>query len=1080
MKTSIIEVRDMLSVLGVVGVEKRIGEVPGVKSVTVNFAAGSATVRYDETRLNVADIKSAVRQRGYASTGEFLPTDPGEHKPARQSVIAPTPQAVPGTASTPETALPKASMVVPAPVVPPEDQQLDKSATGALAPIPQPAVAKAGRSDDPSVKDSDEVATALGADLENGLTAQEASRRLLEYGSNELRSAPQRPAWRRVLAHFQDPLVYLLLAAIAIALVAWVIEGTKGWPVDAIVIAAVVLLNGVLGYVQEARAQDAVAALARMTAVTSAVMRDGQVLRVPSAELVRGDLLVLGEGDAVGADARLVQTTSLRVQEASLTGESEAVLKDAATLPEAAALGDRLDMVFKGTAVAQGTGRAVVTATGMDTEMGSIAEMLEATAEEPTPLEKEVGRLGRMLGIAVVIIAIVVVGTILLISDIRSAADVMHVLLLGVSLAVAAVPEGLPAILSVVLALGVQRMAKHNAIVKKLSSVETLGSASVIASDKTGTLTRGEMTIVRVMTASGGTDVTGVGYAPEGRVEQEGAELAAGPLRDENIAVLSGGSLAGDADLRQGAGGKWEIHGDPTEAAFLVAERKLGPADIRQAREQRFKRIGEIPFTSERKMMSTIEIDHDHGDEVVVITKGAPDVLLERCTRLRVGMDLVDLDDAWRARILADVDTLSDAALRTLAVAYRPLSPGEDPQVTESLERNLIFAGTVGIIDPPRQEAAAAIREALRAGIRVIMITGDHPRTAARIATDLGIVAAGAPALTGFELDALDDAAFAEAVRNTSVYARVAPKHKLRIVDALQADGNIVAMTGDGVNDAPALKAADIGVAMGVTGTEVTKEAAKMILVDDNFATIVEAVREGRGILDNIRKFLRYLLTGNMGEVLTVFLGVVGAGVIGLTGTEGGAGSALVLPLLATQILWINLVTDSWPALAMGVDPPTDDVMAKAPRRSNDRVIDARMWAGVIQIGAVIAVATLLTIDIYLPGGLIEGTHDLANARTAGFTVLVFAHLFNAFNARSDTVSAFTHLFVNPWLWGAIALSILLQVAVVNLGFLNLAFGTVPLAFDQWLVCIAMASVVLPYSELRKLVSRAWSRRDGT
>ena len=1058
MKTSIIEVRDMLSVLSVVGVEKRIGEVPGVKSVTVNFAAGSATVRYDEARLNVADIKSAVRQRGYP----------------------PTPQAVPGTASAPETALPKASMVVPAPVVPPEDRQPDNAAARAPVPIPQPAVAKAGRSDDPSVKDSDEVATALGADLENGLTAQEASRRLLEYGPNELRSAPQRPAWRRVLAHFQDPLVYLLLAAIAIALVAWVIEGTKGWPVDAIVITAVVLLNGVLGYVQEAKAQDAVAALARMTTVTSAVMRDGQVLRVPSADLVRGDLLVLGEGDALGADARLVQTTSLRVQEASLTGESEAVLKDAATLSKAAALGDRLDMVFKGTAVAQGTGRAVVTATGMDTEMGAIAEMLEATAEEPTPLEKEVGRLGRMLGIAVVIIAIVVVGTILLISDIRSAADVMHVLLLGVSLAVAAVPEGLPAILSVVLALGVQRMAKHNAIVKKLSSVETLGSASVIASDKTGTLTRGEMTIVQVMTASGGTDVTGVGYAPEGRVEQEGAELAAGPLRDENIAVLSGGSLAGDADLRQGAGGKWEIHGDPTEAAFLVAERKLGPADKRQAREQRFKRIGTIPFTSERKMMSTIEIDHHHSDEVVVITKGAPDVLLERCTRLRVGMDLVDLDDAWRARILADVDTLSDAALRTLAVAYRPLGPGEDPQVTESLERNLIFAGTVGIIDPPRQEAAAAIREALRAGIRVIMITGDHPRTAARIATDLGIVAAGAPALTGFELDALDDAAFAEAVRNTSVYARVAPKHKLRIVDALQADGNIVAMTGDGVNDAPALKAADIGVAMGVTGTEVTKEAAKMILVDDNFATIVEAVREGRGILDNIRKFLRYLLTGNMGEVLTVFLGVVAAGVIGLTGTEGGAGSALVLPLLATQILWINLVTDSWPALAMGVDPPNEDVMAKAPRRSNERVIDARMWAGVIQIGAVIAVATLLTIDIYLPGGLIEGTHDLANARTAGFTVLVFAHLFNAFNARSDTVSAFTHLFVNPWLWGAITLSILLQVAVVNLGFLNLAFGTVPLSFDQWLVCIAMASVVLPFSELRKLVNRAWDRRDGT
>jgi P-type Ca2+ transporter type 2C len=486
-------------------------------------------------------------------------------------------------------------------------------------------MAKAGRLDDPSVKNADEVATALGADLNNGLTSPEASRRLGQDGPNELRSAPRRPTWRRVLSQFQDPLIYLLLAAVAIALVAWVIKGLVGWPVDAIVIATIVLLNGVLGFVQEAKAQDAVAALARMTAATSAVLRDGQVLRVPSAELVRGDLLVLGEGDAVGADARLVQTTSLRVQEASLTGESEAVLKDAATLPKAAALGDRLDMVFKGTAVAQGTGRAVVTATGMDTEMGSIAEMLEATAEEPTPLEKEVGRIGRMLGIAVVIIAVVVVGTILLMSNIRSATDVMDVLLLGVSLAVAAVPEGLPAILSVVLALGVQRMAKHNAIVKKLSSVETLGSASVIASDKTGTLTRAEMTIVRVMTASGGTHVTGVGYAPQGRVEHEGTELAAGPLRDENIVVLSGGSLAGNADLRQGAGGEWVIHGDPSEAAFLVAERKLG---VTERRERRFERIGEIPFTSERKMMSTIELDHEHDDEVVVITKGAPEVLL--------------------------------------------------------------------------------------------------------------------------------------------------------------------------------------------------------------------------------------------------------------------------------------------------------------------------------------------------------------------------------------------------------------------------------------------------------------------
>lgn len=939
---------------------------------------------------------------------------------------------------------------------------------------------------DASVMEADAVAAALSVDVEAGLSAQEAASRLAQHGPNELRAAPPVPAWRRVLAQFQDPLIYLLLAAVAVALVAWWVEGTdaqgRGWPVDAIVIAAVVLLNAVIGHVQEAKAQNAVAALAKMTAATAAVLRDGKPQRVPSAELVRGDVLVLAEGDAVGADARLFQATALRVQEAALTGESEAVLKATATLPQPAALGDQLDMVFKGTAVAQGTGRAVVTATGMDTQMGQVAALLEATAEEPTPLEKEVARIGRTLGMAVVVIALVVVGTILLISEIRNTADVVHVLLLGVSLAVAAVPEGLPAILAVVLALGVQRMAKHHAIVKNLSSVETLGSASVICSDKTGTLTRSEMTIERVMTASGDTHVTGVGYAPEGKVHQgeqagqtERPDLVEGPLRDETIVVLSGGSLAGNADLRRTAGGEWEIHGDPTEAAFLVAERKLG---VTERRERRFERVGEVPFTSERKLMTTIERDHEHAHEpdqaLVAITKGAPDVLLGRCTQVRVGMEVVALDEALRARLLADVDTLTDAALRTLAVAYRPLAQGEDQANVEALERDLIFVGTVGMIDPPREEAAVAIREARRAGIRVVMITGDHPKTAARIAADLGIVDAGSPALTGAEIDALDEAAFAEAVRKTSVYARVAPAHKLRIVDALQADGNIVAMTGDGVNDAPALKAADIGIAMGVTGTEVTKEAAKMILADDNFATIVEAVREGRAILDNIRKFLRYLLSSNMGEVLTVFLGVVGAGVIGLKSTEAGADGTVVLPLLATQLLWINLITDSAPALAMGVDPPTDDLMARKPRHMNERLIDTRMWASVIQTGVVIAVVSLLTMDFYLPGGLIAGTGDLTTARTAGFTVLVFTSLFTCFTARSDTTSAFANLFANPWLWGAVSLSLVLQVAVVHLPFLNIAFGTAPLALDQWLVCSAMASVVLIYSEGQKVLRRSW------
>jgi magnesium-transporting ATPase (P-type) len=832
--------------------------------------------------------------------------------------------------------------------------------------------------------------------------------------------------------------------------------------VDASVIALIVVLNAILGYVQEAKAESAVAALARMTAVTSSVLRDGRLARVPSAELVRGDLLVLGEGDAVGADGRLMQAAALRVQEASLTGESEAVLKDAATLPAAAALGDRRDMVFKGTAVAQGTGHAIVTATGMHTEVGAIAGMLEAAKDEPTPLQKEVARIGRMLGIAVVAIAAVVMAALLLISDIRGPADLITVLLLGVSLAVAAVPEGLPAILSVVLALGVQRMARRNAIVKSLSSVETLGSASVICSDKTGTLTRSEMTLQRVMTASGSTRVTGVGYAPHGRVEHEHGALDEGPLLAEDIVVLSGGSLASNARLQRTAEGVWQVVGDPTEAAFLVAERKLG---VTERRERRFERVREIPFTSERKMMSSIERDYEHGGELVLISKGAPDVLLSRCTRVRRGMEVAALDEALRTRILAEVDALSDAALRTLAVAYRPLAPGEDP-AGENLERDLIFAGTAGIIDPPREEAAVAIREAQRAGIRIVMITGDHPRTAARIGADLGIAQSGGQALAGAQLDRLDDAAFAEAVRHTSVYARVAPAHKMRIIDALQADGHIVAMTGDGVNDAPALKAADIGIAMGLTGTEVTKQAARMILADDNFATIVAAVREGRAIFSNIRKFLRYLLSSNMGEVLTVFFGVVLAGTIGLT----GGGEAVVLPLLATQILWVNLITDSGPALAMGIDPPVGDVMARPPRRRDERVIDARMWIGVLEAGLVMAAATLLTLDLYLPGGLIEGARELDNARTAAFTVLVFAQLFNCLNARSETASAFRGLFANSWLWGALAVSALLQVAVVHVPLLNLAFGTAPLAPDQWLVCVAMGSAVLWFGELRKLL----------
>ncbi|WP_187326470.1 cation-translocating P-type ATPase [Pseudomonas lini] len=917
----------------------------------------------------------------------------------------------------------------------------------------------------PHLEDVGTIARELDTDICLGLSNAQAQARLNRDGPNELRVQPVKPAWHYLLAQFQDPLVYLLLVAVAITLAIWLLSDSRDWPVDALVITLIVLANAFLGFFQETRSQRAVAALAKLTQTSSSVIRDGALARISSEQLVIGDLLVLAEGDSVGADARLIQANALQVLEASLTGESEAVSKNTTCSSAEVPLAERSNMVFKGTAIAQGTGLGVVTAVGMATEVGAIAHLLDVTPEEVTPLQKEVRAIGRMLGIAVLLIAAVVVAAVLMLTDVHTVDDVLRVLLLGVSLAVAAVPEGLPAVLSLVLAFGMLRMARNKAIIKRLSSVETLGSASVICTDKTGTLTRSEMTIQQTMTASGKGVVSGVGYAPQGQIHHQDLPMIGGPVHSENVLLLRGGSLAGNAALAQQEDGTWVIQGDPTEGAFLVAERKLdAPARSRE----RFERVAEIPFTSDRKMMSALVIDHERNDERLLISKGAPDVLLQHCTHVQVGMDVVPLTDDLRAKAVADVNELSGAALRTLSVAYRPLAPEEDVAGGPSLETALVFIGTVGISDPPREEVAPAIAEARRAGIRIIMITGDHPRTAARIAEDLGIIQAGAGALTGADLDKLDDAALAEAVKSTSVYARVAPSHKLRIVDALQAQGHVVAMTGDGVNDAPALKSADIGIAMGITGTEVTKQAGKMILADDNFATIVLAVREGRGILDNIRKFLRYLLSSNMGEVLTVFLAVVGAGIIGLVDEKGG----IILPLLATQILWINLITDAAPAIAMGLDPHSEDVMTRSPRKPTDRIIDTNMWSGVLQVGLVMALASLLTVDWMLPGGLIPGNESLVQARTACFTVLVLAQLFNALSARSESASAFIGLFANQWLWGAIVLAMTLQIAVVHWSPLNRAFGTSALTLSQWGLCFAMASAVFWFSELRKLVLR--------
>jgi len=928
---------------------------------------------------------------------------------------------------------------------------------------------------DPSLTEETDVAGALGVDPALGLTTAEAADRLGVGGPNIIRRVEPERAWRRLLRQFRDPLVLLLLAAVVVAVFAWWVDGATGLPVDALVISAIVLADAVIGYVQESRAADAVAALAELTAPTATVLRDRRLVTVPAATVVVGDVLSLAEGAAVAADARLVTATGLRVQEASLTGESAAVDKCPDALDHPTVPGDRVNMTFAGTAVVEGVGLAVVTATGMDTEMGSIARLLESTESEPSPLQREIAAVSRGIGAAVLAIAVVVMAAVALVDGVDSLDDVVTVLLFGVSLAVAAVPEGLPAILTLVLAIGVRAMARRQAIVKRLHSVETLGSATVVCSDKTGTLTRGEMTLRVVLTPTGTVELSGAGYRPDGAVRvvthRDGMMTDAAVL-EAAARVLVGGVLANNAQL-DASSGQWRVEGDPTEASFLVAAAKLDGVGERAAA---YERLGEVPFTSQRRMMSVLVVDPT--GRRVLVTKGAPDVVLRRCSAVLTAGTVRALGSGHAGRCLADVDDLSAQGYRVLAVAYRVLGPEEDGLAAADLpEDRLVYAGAVGIVDPPREEAIEAVAQARRAGLRVVMLTGDHPRTGAAVAADLGIVGRSASAVAGTELDDLDDAALADLVGHTSVFARVAPEHKLRIVRALQSRGHTVAMTGDGVNDAPALKAADIGIAMGIAGTEVSKDAAAMVLGNDDFATIIAAVRQGRLIVDNITKFLRYLLSSNMGEVVTVIAGIVLGGALGLTG--GGGNGEIVLPLLATQILWINLVTDAAPALALGVDPEIDDVMARPPRPSTARLLDRPMWTTILWAGLVMGGSTLLAIDACLPGGLVQGSADLATARTAGFTTLVLAQLFNLLNTRSATSSALRHLLVGRWLWAAVALGVVLQVAVVEVPVLATAFGAVPLSGRTWLMCVALASVVLWVGELVKVVRRGRLRRSG-
>ena len=914
----------------------------------------------------------------------------------------------------------------------------------------------------------EEIVATLETDEQQGLSREEVAARLERFGANELATEPPIPAWRRFLAQFEDMLVILLIVATAISAGLWVLERDTALPYEALAIFAVVILNATMGYVQESRAEAAAAALQALSAAHATVVRDGERHRVPATGLVPGDVILIEEGDTIPADARVIESSSLQTAEASLTGESVPVSKRAHTLPDAAAVGDRDNMVFSSTAATYGHGRAIVTATGMHTEMGRIAGLLKSTQEEATPLQRELDRTGRLLGLVVVVIAVVMIAAILLVQDVRGMSGVFSVLILGVALAVAAVPEGLPAVVTAVLAIGVQRMAQRRAIIRHLAAVETLGSASAIASDKTGTLTRNEMTVRVIVTASGRVEFDGSGYAPEGAVSRAGGGAVEGGLANEVSSLLAAGARANNAALHQRTG-EWTVQGDPTEGALLVAARKAGIEG--DTLDRQLPRVAEVPFSSERKLMSTLHRDTDNPEAPgVLFAKGAADVVLSRCTHELVGDESRALSDERRRRILRENDLLAEDAFRTLGVAMRRLAgdtlEGDIASPGEHMEAELTFVGLVGIIDPPRPEARAAVARARQAGIRSLMITGDHPRTAAVIARQLGIDTSGRT-LTGAELDALTPEEAVKAVAEVSVYARVTPAHKLRIIDALRQDGTVVAMTGDGVNDAPALKRADIGIAMGITGTDVSKQAADMILADDNFSTIVAAVEEGRAVFANIRKFLRYLLSSNIGEVLTMFFGVLLARFIGVPSGADGPG----LPLLATQLLWINLVTDGAPALALGVDPPDDRLMEQPPRPLGEGVLTARMWRGIFITGATMAVGTLLILDASLPDGWIDGSGHLSHAQTMAFTTLVLFQMFNVFNARSDERSALHGLFANGWLWIAVAGSIGLQACVVYLPFLQAAFGTTALGAVDWLLCTAVASSVLWVRELSKMGS---------
>ncbi|MFA4902287.1 MAG: cation-translocating P-type ATPase [Desulfobaccales bacterium] len=884
----------------------------------------------------------------------------------------------------------------------------------------------------------------------SGLSASQARERLEQYGPNELTPPKKISPWTIFLWQFQNLLIIILIAATGISFF-------LGEHLDAYVILVIILACTVLGFVQEYRAEQAAAALQKLAAPEAAVLRDGREQVIPAREVVPGDVLVLHTGDKVAADGRVLEAINLKNDESLLTGESTSVNKTAAPDPRPhLPVADQKGMVFGGTVVTYGRGRAVVTTTGMDTEFGGIARMLGEVVQEKTPLEARMASIGLVLSILCLSVS---AGAIVF--GVLKGNNWLQMLIWGISLAVAAVPEALPAVVTGALAIGTTRMARRNAIVKRLPAVETMGCTTVICTDKTGTLTKNEMTVRLLFLDNREVEVSGLGYEPEGDFFIEENVIAPGddPVLMEAARIAM---LCNDAVLTETVEGAWTIQGDPTEGALVVLGRKAGLHEAVLARE--CPRVAEIPFDSERKRMTTF-----HCPSIVVAcTKGAPEGLLLRCRNFLSTFGERSLTEGNRQVIMSEAAHMAGGALRVLGLAYRKLeSVPESP--SEEMEMDLVWVGLVGMMDPPRSEAKEAVSKCHQAGIRVIMVTGDHPDTAVAIARELGLVPpvqTSAAVLTGADLSRLSDEELSMALPQAPVFARVAPEHKLRLVNLLKAQGEVVAMTGDGVNDAPALKRADIGVAMGITGTEVTKETADMILADDNFATLVAAVEEGRAIFDNIKKYLIFLLSANLGEI-TVLTGTFFLG--------------MPLPLVALQILWVNLTTDGLPALALGVDPKAPDIMQRPPRPPEEGVFTKSVIALMVVITAYLTVGLIPLFHHYYHGYLaVIGDQELSltRAQTMVFVTLVLAELVNAFNCRSEYHSIFrVGVLANRFLLFATLISLIMVVAVVQVPPLAQLFHAVPLGWKEWLFAAFLAFLLLPVVEVTKWLMRQDARR---